>query len=508
MSIRRYVVLPAFGYRSQTLAASDKLRMIGTGVRLSTRPALRSATPSGQNGGTATEMQVLDSTHEDGPKLVEMSPDAELNLKAEVPGLRIVPVVTYHTMRAEQAVIRPAADPSRTTKCRVVDAQTKKGVAGAKVIAFTNFRRRAGAEGSTDRSGMAELAIAPGSDLDRLYVYGPARYWGHYSANRRADHNLIIGIEPVDSSSPSLLLHQLYGQLPPDAGAGIRVAIVDTGIAKSHPSLPNVSGGANLVFDEIQNDAGAVGDSGPATLEGDHGTHVAGIVGARPTGTVKLKGIAPGVELRSYRVFPNDGGGATNYDILSAIDRAVLDGCQIVNLSLGGGGEDEALRAAIIDAQTAGTLVVAAAGNDGRKPVSFPASIETCVAVSAMGRIGSFPDTSAEAADIARPYGNDKMNYLAAFSNVGPQIDFIGPGVGIVSTLPDDTFGVMSGTSMACPAIVGFAAYLLAANPAIQGKSGAERVKLWKNLLAVAARPLGFGRDYEGFGMPSISLTS
>ena len=508
MTVKRYVVLPAFGFRSQTLAASDKLRMIGAGVRLSARPALRNAVSAGQTEGPATEMQVLDSTHEDGPKLVEMSPEAELNLKAEIPGLRVVPLVTYHTMRAEQAVMRPTPDPGRVSKVRIIDAQTKNGVAGARVIAFTNFRSRAGAEGSTDRSGTVNLAIAPGSNLDRLYVYGPARYWGHYSANQRADRNLTIDIEPIDPASPALLLHQLYGQLPLEAGAGIRVAIVDTGIARNHPLLPNVSGGANLVFDEIHNDAGAAGDWGPAAVEGDHGTHVAGIVGAHPTGAVKLKGIAPGVELRSYRVFPNDGGGATNYDILSAIDRAVSDGCQIINLSLGGGGEDEALRAAIIDAQTAGTLVVAAAGNDSRKPVSFPASIETCVAVSAMGRIGSIPDKSTEAADVARPFGNDKSNYLAAFSNVGPQIDLTGPGAGIVSTLPNDTYGVMSGTSMACPAIVGFAAYLLAVNPAIQGTSGAERVKLWKNLLSNSARPLGFGRDYEGFGLPSIVLTS
>ena len=508
MAAMRYVVLPAFGFRSQTLAAADKLRMVGRGVRLSNRPTLRSETSASLNGRPATEMLVLDSTHEDGPKLVEMSPEAELDLKAEIPGLRVVPLVTYHTMRAEPAVMRPTPDLGRSVRIRIIDARTKTGVAGARVLAFTNFRSRAGAEGSTDRSGTVTLAIAPGSNLDRLYVYGPAKYWGHYSANRQAELDSAIDIEPIDPASSALLLHQLYGRLPTDAGAGIRVAIVDTGIARNHPLLPNVSGGANLVFDEIHNDPGAAGDWGPAAVEGDHGTHVAGIVGARPTGTVKLTGVAPGVELRSYRVFPNLGGGATNYDILSAIDRAVSDGCQIINLSLGGGGEDEALRAAIIDAQTAGTLVVAAAGNDTRKPVSFPASIETCVAVSAMGRIGSFPDQSTEAADIARPFGADKSNYLSAFSNVGPQIDFTGPGAGIVSTLPDDTFGVISGTSMACPAIVGFAAYLLAANPDIQGTSGAERVKLWKNLLSGSAGSLGFGRDYEGFGLPSISLTS
>jgi subtilisin len=171
-----------------------------------------------------------------------------------------------------------------------------------------------------------------------------------------------------------------------------------------HPALPNVTGGANMVFDEIRDNADASGEWGPAAAEGEHGTHVAGIVGARPTAALNLRGVAPGVELRSYRVFPNAGGGAQNFDILSAINRAVQDGCHVVNLSLGGGSEDEAVRVAIGAALDAGTLVVAAAGNDYRKAVSFPAALESCVAVSAMGTAGTFPKGSVETAEVAKPY--------------------------------------------------------------------------------------------------------
>jgi subtilisin len=108
-----------------------------------------------------------------------------------------------------------------------------------------------------------------------------------------------------------------------------------------------------------------------------------------------------------------------------------------------------------------------------------------------------------EAPEVARPYGTDAANFFAAFSNYGPQIDLIGPGVGIVSTMPEDTYGVMSGTSMACPAVVGFAAYLLASNPQILGAVGNARTTMLKKLLDGCGRPLDFGRDYEGFGLPT-----
>ncbi|MGH7003616.1 MAG: S8 family serine peptidase, partial [Alphaproteobacteria bacterium] len=181
----------------------------------------------------------------------------------------------------------------------------------------------------------------------------------------------------------------------------------------------------------------------------------------------------------------------------------VQDGCHIVNLSLGGGKEDEAVRAAIGSALDRGVIVVAAAGNDGRKPVSFPAALPFCVAVSAMGWKGSFPADSTEASDIAPPFGKkDKASFIAAFSNFGPQIDLTGPGPGIVSSLPSGSFGAMSGTSMACPAVAGYAAFLLGSEPTILEATGEGRSQRLLDRLYGTAKELGFGRDYEGFGLP------
>jgi subtilisin len=233
-----------------------------------------------------------------------------------------------------------------------------------------------------------------------------------------------------------------------------------------------------------------------------HGTHVGGIIAARGTPPAGVRGIAPGVALRSYRVFGKGSGQASNYAIIKAIDAAVDDGCDLVNMSLGGGGPDEATRAAIEDARMRGTLVIVAAGNDSRSPVSFPASDALALAVSAMGRTGTFPADAPESEYIAPPRGKDRKNFLAAFTNVGPEIDLVGPGVAIVSTVPGGHVA-MSGTSMACPAVTGAAARTLAVCHDILGMPrGRERSDAMARTLLGAASPLGFGAVNEGQGMP------
>jgi subtilisin len=172
-------------------------------------------------------------------------------------------------------------------------------------------------------------------------------------------------------------------------------------------------------------------------------------------------------------------------------------------MSLGGGPKDDLTHAAIDRAIAAGVVVVVAAGNDYRQPVSFPAAFTECVAVSAMGRVGSFPKEAVGTSDIAAPKGNPSTrDFLADFSNFGSEIDVTGAGVEIVSTLPGKGHGSMSGTSMASPAVAGFAAYVLSKDPALKQKTGADRSRALKDALYAACKPEGFGRDYEGFGLP------
>ena len=283
---------------------------------------------------------------------------------------------------------------------------------------------------------------------------------------------------------------------PPRAPAS-SVGVIDTGVDGEHPDL-TVAGGAAFVAAE--HDAGG---PGPARKDGDHGTHVAGIIASQGKAPSGKRGVAPGVRLYAYRVFPHSGDGATNYDILRAIERGVADGCDLLNLSLGGDDPDEAVREGIKDAFDQGTVCIVAAGNDGRQPVAYPAHWPEVVAVSAAGRIGSYPATSTEPLDEMAPYAHsDKRVFIAAFSNVGPEIDLTGPGVGIVSTLPGGHYGVMSGTSMACPAVTGAVAALLAGKPEILAlPRGRERSIAILKLINQAAKPLGFTKELEGLGL-------
>jgi subtilisin len=102
---------------------------------------------------------------------------------------------------------------------------------------------------------------------------------------------------------------------------------------------------------------------------------------------------------------------------------------------------------------------------------------------------------------VEAPFGTDPTNFIADFSDIGPQTDFTGPGVGVISTLPGG-YGVMSGTSMATPAEVGAAARVLGANPAILAMpADATRTAAMLSALAAQTKPLGFGPTFEGKGM-------
>lgn len=451
-------------------------------------------------GGRAPEVRVIDSIHEDGAKLVELSGEAITALRAAQPGLRVVPVVYYETARAPRvaigvssASVRAIVGPTWTVS--VIDRVSRAPVAGVDVIAFTDFAKREGVPARTDAGGVCALSFAVGVvSVERLYAYAPGGYWSALLERVPVSGAATIELRPVRLDESDGLQH--YYQPAGDSdGRGVKVGVVDAGVALAHPDLV-VSGGENTVPGENAPD---FGDNG---MEG-HGTHVAGIIGARGTRPTGMRGLAPGAELFAYRVFGQGKESASNYSIAKAIDRAIEHGCDVVNLSLGGLVNDVAVDAAIDDALQRGCVVVAAAGNDGRKPLRYPAASPGAIAVTALGRIGTFPVDTIDTAEIAPPYGQDPNDFIALFSNVGSRVALTAPGVGIVSTLPADRYGVMSGTSMACPAVSGLAARLLGQNAALLGAPrDVHRSGTITKFLLASARALQLGPDLEGQGLP------
>lgn len=481
-----YVLLPRHGLKA---AGGDGQRaLISAFEAFSGGRAFRSELPGLQ------DVVVLDSVSVEGPKLVRLGEFAAAEVNDRRSPLRAIPV-TYHERpdprpRPLQASVAFATVPN--VQFHVTDRVTGNDLADAEIIAFTDFARRVGDSGITGSNGRCTLALN-GSVIERLYVYPPPNSWGAFRSSLTIRSPISIALEPVDLSYVDGVRHY-YPRTKFDPQTGVTVGVVDTGVGP-HGNL-NLVGGANTVAGEVATDF----EDG-----GNHGTHVAGLIGADGAGPTGLRGMAPGVPIRSYRVFGAGSNGASNYAILKAMIFAAQDGCDIVNLSLGGGPYDAIVEEAIADARSQGMLVVVAAGNDGRGSVNYPAAYPGATAVSAMGREGTFPSGSLDEVSILRPPASskDQREFIADFSNVGPQIHVTAPGVGVLSTLPRGAFGPMSGTSMSSPVVAGAAAALLSNDPSIflMQRDAARSSTIEKLLLANCDRR-GFGVKFEGHGIP------
>jgi subtilisin len=535
MAHKRYLVLPADGIRLsdtparpqsarhllETLQPGKKaaVRSLGRQLSASLRSAHGTGPVAAMGAGAAaasapsaaapaaSRITVVKSLGEDSVKLVEAPPALMTLLRQQNPGVRVVeetfchralaPRVAVPQRRAKAAKRRGPSGPRLTIT--VVRGDNGEPVRGADVVAFRTDEDAL--ERRTNRAGTATFGF--GRRVTRLrsvYVYHEeAGVWGYFKTNVTVRQNAVrIRLATLDLAAVDALRH-FHGAGSPRHGKGVRVGVIDDGADTAHPDLEDaIEGGANCVPES----AHPVTDFGP---DGAHGTHVAGTIAARGKAPTGVRGIAPGARLRIYRVFEdgNEGSGSS-FAIIDAIERAIRDRCDIVNLSLSfdRGVTDPAVADALRKARNRGMLVVAAAGNDNREEVSFPASDDASVAVSATGRKGLFPRTATETDDIAAPFGRDRRNFLGGFSNVGPDLDITGSGVGVVSTFPGG-YGVMSGTSMASPAVAGLAARLLGARPRIRRmRRNAARSDAIRGLLVQAAAPLGFGILFEGAGLP------
>ncbi len=229
--------------------------------------------------------------------------------------------------------------------------------------------------------------------------------------------------------------------------ASVAVAIVDTGIddfVSPHPDLAaNVTGGHDFVDD----DANPTDSGSGASLYG-HGTHVAGIA-AGASNTVGIAGVAHCSSILVVRVLDCTAGTdcpGTFADIADGIQWAADNGGDVINLSLAGDTPSSAVRTAIQYAIARGSIVVAASGNDSDSSLRWPAR---------------FPETIAVGATTS-------SDDVASFSNYGPELDVVAPGVGIWSTYTGPAYHSTDGTSMAAPFVSGLAALALAKNPAMR----------------------------------------
>ena len=348
-------------------------------------------------------------------------------------------------------------------------ARVARGIESALPEARIRWRYRLVANGMAvvvPRSQLGRLASLPGVET----IYPSVRY--------RAQ---------LDRSPQQIGAPALWGPGLATAGQGMKIAIIDEGIDQTHPFFSPAGYTMPAGFPKGQTAytnakvivARAFPPARPAWKHASkpfdpefssHGTHVAGIAAGNANTLaegVRISGVAPRAYLGNYKALtiPTDadvGLDGNSPELVAAIEAAVADGMDVINMSLGEP-EIEPSRDIVVKAlgaaARAGVVPVVSAGNDfdefGRGSVGSPGAAPEAITVGAVTTSRGGPD-----------------DVVASFSSSGPtplslqlKPEVSAPGVGILSAAPRNSFTSLSGTSMAAPHVAGAAALLLERHP-------------------------------------------
>lgn len=256
-------------------------------------------------------------------------------------------------------------------------------------------------------------------------------------------------------------------------GEGVKVAVIDTGCDLDHPDLiENLLPGKNMINPKAS----------PADDNG-HGTHVSGIIAAM-NNDIGMVGVAPKAKIIPIKALDKSGNGSL--DVVARGIRAAVDmGADIITMSLGCPSPLQQVRRAIQLASSKGIPVFVAAGNAGQTAeIFYPAAYPETIAI---GSIGENFDRS-------------------KFSCTGMNLDFMAPGDKIFSTVPDNWYAIMSGTSMAAPFAVGVAALVLSYVRHNKTDISLKTMEDYRNLFRLHTMPIKNDQwkdkiFYQGFGI-------
>jgi subtilisin family serine protease len=411
---------------------------------------------------------------------------------------------TFELLRAsiESSLLPTSATDSALVRLRVAGADDTP-VKNATVFVYG---RGFPAQGTTDRQGKVELNVLGGGldSIQAVYVKPEADYWEKFitrpSLSANSENTITLrclsdGIQGFPASKTVGWGGKMMGldRLSPTlTGRGAKVAIIDSGCDNTHPQLNHVVRGHDFTTDEGS-------DTTWNTDVISHGTHCAGVIGGGSS--QGIRGFAPDAEVFALKVFP----GGRFSSLIDALDLCIEREIDVVNLSLGSDEASELVAHKILEAKSKGVACIVAAGNSAG-PVQFPGSLLDVLTVSAIGRVGEFPDDTyhAQTVDPQSPPVNGI--FTAKFSCFGPQVDVCAPGVAIISCVPGG-YAAWDGTSMATPHVTGLATLLLAHHPLFQGpfkQRNAARVEQLFQLMKSTAVALSADFQRTGSGIPTL----
>lgn len=255
-------------------------------------------------------------------------------------------------------------------------------------------------------------------------------------------------------------------------GTGVRVGVIDSGLDAAHPDLAQSKIAAGYNYAEDSNDT---------TDTYGHGTFVSGVIAASTGNGEGIAGIADGAELVPLKCFL---GKTTTIDTVVKALRGGVDEfhCDILNMSFGVPTESEALAEAVAYVQSQGVILVAAVGNDSSSTLNYPAAYAGVIGVGNL----------------------QKSKEISPSSQVNDSVFVVAPGtdvLGLALTSEEDLYRIGSGTSFACPVVIGVAALLKQAWPEMTSQQ-------FMDLLQETSEDLGEG-GYDttyGYGLVSVPL--
>jgi len=420
-----------------------------------------------------------------GQRVVSMNAETAVNLASKHPDLAIEEdreLQLFSSMPGLPPLV-PTGKPVVITVV-VNDAQSGEPVPEATVFCVSGqFTYK----GKTNRQGLAKVTIPELLPI-RVIISPRDTYWSRILDEMPAKAGLKIQatLQTIPLKGKYSWGHAAIG-LPRlgdlFSGAGIKIAIIDSGIAQ-HEDLKTAGGHSTL---------GSRDGSAWDKDEEGHGTHSCGIMAA-VSQSLGVRGVAPGAEIHSLKVCPD--GRFSN--LLEAINWCIDNYIDVIQMGLGSQYHSEQIDLALAEAAAHGITCVAAVGNESGA-VAYPASNRHVIAVSAVGRIGTFPDQSAHNLRITEQIGHDGKTFFAGFSNFGPEVTVCAPGVAIPATVPTG-YAAWDGTSTTGAFVSGLAALILDAYPEIR-TGDYKQPQYVLEIIKSSATDLGLSGELQGAGL-------